>query len=147
MTQLFGMSPSGLATDDESGRANWRKQIKTYQEQVLCPALEKYYRLVTGKEIKVVFNALDEATALEEAEIRKLDAETRNIYVAAGIAGGDEFREDMVREGVIQKAEREDGLEGDADLQLPEAFDEDLPVQAGEDVEDAGPGFEEDPDE
>ena len=109
MTQLFGTSPSGLATDDESGRANWRKQIRTVQIKQVKPALEMYYQILNGgKEVKIDFLALDETTATEEAEIAKTRAETRKVYIETGMAFPVEFRDHMIREGVIVKADLDD---------------------------------------
>lgn len=111
MTQLFGMSPSGLATDDQSGRANWRKQIASFQAR-LKPELKKFYRLLHGSEVEIRFLPQDEATAREEAEIRKLDAETRKLYVDMTAASPDEFRKLMVEEGLIENAEMDEDLLG-----------------------------------
>lgn len=126
MTQLFGMSPSGLATDDESGRANWRKEVRSEQERELKPNLERYFRILNeGRPVDILFNPLDESTAIEAANIEKIRAETRETYIASGCADPDEFRPAMVREGVIASEERPEPPEGDA-----EEFD------AGEDMPD-----------
>lgn len=116
MTQLFGMSPSGLATDDESGRANWRKKVRSEQQNQLVPPLERYYRLLNkGRPVTVECNPLDESTAIESANIEKIRAETRDTYVAFGGAAPDEFRPAMVREGVIPTEERPEPPAGLAD--------------------------------
>lgn len=108
MTQLFGMSPSGLATDDQSGRANWRKVVSVFQDTSLEPQLRWYFQLLNGgKPVILRWNPLDEATAKEEAEIAKMRAETREIYVAMGSALPEEFRAGMQKEGVIEDAEDE----------------------------------------
>lgn len=108
MTQLFGMSPSGLATDDESGKANWRKQVAAYQKQQMHANLVKYYRAILGQEdVRIEFYPLDETTPKEEAEIQKMRAETRAIYVKSGISGPDELRPHLVEEGLIENVERE----------------------------------------
>jgi phage-related protein (TIGR01555 family) len=127
MTQLFGAAPSGLATDDESGRANWRKQIKTLQSSQILPALQKYFDRCHGKPTLISFQALDESTATEEAEIAKATAETRKIYVEIGSATPNEFRSMMVREGVIVREEmdEEDLMMGDAEGDLGEPQPED----------------------
>jgi phage-related protein (TIGR01555 family) len=112
MTKLFGMSPSGLATDDESGRAHWRQQISAFQEK-LRPLLEQYYAHVNGGPVVIRFKPQDEATAREEAEIRKMNAETRKIYVEIAAARPDEFRKKMVEEGLISDLDIDADLEGD----------------------------------
>lgn len=124
MTQLFGMSPSGLATDDQSGRANWRKQVASYQDTVLTPLLERYFRLLNGgKPVQIIWNPLDEATAKEEAEISKLRAETRDLYVGMGAATPEEFRPAMQKEGLIEAADNPDF---EAEPEMP--LDGELPV-------------------
>lgn len=106
MTQLFGMSPSGLATDDQSGRANWRKQVAVYQRTQLEPLLKRYYRLLNGgKPVEIFWQPLDEAPAKEQAEIEKLRSEARETYVAMGAAVAEEFRPLMEKEGLIENAE------------------------------------------
>lgn len=105
MTQLFGMSPSGLATDDKSGRANWRKQVKVYQDTKLTPLLLWYFSLIHGGPVRIVWNPLDESTAQEEAEIAKLTAETREAYVSMGAIAPEELRPRLEEEGVIEDAD------------------------------------------
>jgi uncharacterized protein len=120
MTELFGMSPSGLATDDKSGRANRRKRVKIYQENKLTPLLERYFALIHGSPVRIVWHALDESTAQEEAEIEKIRAETREIYVAMGSAAPEEFRHAMEKEGLIEDAEDEAFDEPSDGMEMPE---------------------------
>jgi phage-related protein (TIGR01555 family) len=140
MTQLFGAAPSGLATDDESGRANWRKQIKTVHTRDLEPALKRYYQLLNdGRPVQIVFAALDEATATEEASIAKTNAEMREIYVRMGAAVPNEFREHLMREGIVVSVEMEESTdEGDPDGDLgdnqAEEGAEDGDEDAGDDL-------------
>lgn len=116
MTQLFGMSPAGLGNDDRSGRANWRKQVGAYQRHELRPALERYYTaLNNGRPVKVKFNPMDETTPVEEAEILKMRAETRKIYVEAALASPEDFRDQMIEEGVLRDPTPEDKSETDLD--------------------------------
>lgn len=110
MTQLFGMSPSGLSSDDESGKANWRKQVASYQNNELRPVLEWYYAMITGRDdVVITFAALDETTAREEAEIEKLRAEARAIYIDRRVATPNEVRAQVVDDGLIR------GMTGDPD--------------------------------
>lgn len=148
MTKLFGMSPSGLATDDESGRAHWRQQIAAGQEQIR-PLLEQYYRHCNGgKEVIIRFQPQDEATAREEAEISKMKAETREMYISMGAARPEEFRPKMVEEGEIANVDMEPDLEGDLEsfyneqASLPGELSDDVPGPAGEGDEGAGAEFD-----
>jgi len=149
MTQLFGAAPSGLATDDESGRANWRKQNKNIQTRDIGPALERYYRILNeGRPVKIVWAALDEATAMEEATIQKLRAETREVYTRMGAAVPQEFREHLVREGVIITLDPDLDELGDADVFNPDEDDADPNAggdleQGGDEGDDGLPEFEE----
>jgi phage-related protein (TIGR01555 family) len=128
MTQLFGMSPSGLATDDKSGRANWRKQVRAYQNDYVRPALKRYYRLLTGEPVRVKFSPLDEATAAEEAQIAKTRAEARALAYDRGVIRDKEWRRKLVEEGIIENAEfnpdagqpKTDVYEGPDDPAIPD---------------------------
>jgi len=106
MTQLFGMSPSGLSTDDQSGRANWRKEVSAYQEDQLHPNLVKLYtRLNGGRPVEVRFSPSSEATADEESKVAESKARTRSMYVGGGLADAADFRAILIREGVIDPPE------------------------------------------
>ena len=149
MTQLFGAAPSGLATDDESGRANWRKQIRSLQTTQILPALETYYERVHGGPVVITFMALDEATASEEANIKKLTADTRKLYIEMGAAIPLEFRPMMRREGLVTMSdeELEEEMEemslGDPDAMAPEGTDPAAGPAGDPNAPDAG-GAEED---
>lgn len=95
LSKLFGFAPSGLSTDDKSGRENWNRKIHSDQEEIR-PNLEKYYEVVfvsddgpTGGEIpedwKLDFLPLDEPSQAEQAETRKVVAETDAIYIEWGV--------------------------------------------------------------
>lgn len=135
MTQLFGMSPSGLSTDDESGRANWRKQVSAYQQDKLLEPLTHFYTWVNGgKPVTIEFHALDEATAKEEAEVAKIRAEERKTYVDATIVDPDEYRKVLVEEGILKDEERPVETDANELLQSAEEFGQPLPEGPG------GPG-------
>jgi hypothetical protein len=119
MTQLFGMSPSGLSSDDESGKANWRKQVSAYREDQLRDNLATYYTHLAGGPVDVEFPALDETTAREEAEIEKLRSEARANYVNAGVLGPSDVREKLAEERYIREADPD----ADAGEQLDLALD------------------------
>jgi hypothetical protein len=148
MTQLFGMSPSGLSTDDEAGRANWRKQVASYQKDQLRPRLEYLFSILNGgQRVYVEFPPLDESTAKEAAEIDKMRAETEQIRIGTGVQSREEVREDLKDEGKIvdrpdmepedpaekaleiakataAPAEGEEGEEGENGKESPENKDE-----------------------
>ena len=101
MTQLFGMSPSGQATDDESGRANWRKQVAAYQKVVLRPLLEYLYRLIYGVEVRIEFNPVDELTTTEKATVLSTIAQTYRVFLEHGAIVSEEARVFLAKEGLI----------------------------------------------
>lgn len=102
MTRLFGMSPSGLATDDQSGRANWRVEIQSYRSSKVEPALRAYYKwLYPGVEVEIKWNKLEELTHMEEASLMEKKAKARELYVRAGIALPEELKEILIEERVI----------------------------------------------
>lgn len=106
MTQLFGMSPSGLSSDDESGKANWRKQVATFQTEQFHDNLVRFYRALHGEEaVEIEFSPLDETTAGEEAEIRERESKTLTAYVQAGILSPQQAREKLEATGYIRDAQ------------------------------------------
>lgn len=89
MTQLFGQAPSGMASDDEAGKANWRKQIKVAQTEDISPVLEQYYtHLNGGRAVKIAFDNTEEMTASQEADIAVKRATARQLYAQAQTARG-----------------------------------------------------------
>lgn len=101
MTQLFGMAPAGLSSDDASGRALWRKQLADYQRSVLEPALLRYYRLELGREdIVIEFGEIDELTPMEKAEIDEKRAKTITSLVATAVITPAEGRAMLVESGL-----------------------------------------------
>ena len=105
MTQLFGTSPAGLGANDESGRANWRKQIAAYQEDQVLPALLWFYQMLTGRDdIIIEFNPLEEETAAQAAQIVKARAEARAIYSKHGLLSPEEIRPALKDEGILARS-------------------------------------------
>lgn len=96
VTILMGDSPSGMnATGDGDHRA-WNNRIASMQVKHLQPRLEKLIRiLMLSKEgptggvepegWKVTFCPLQKLTALEEAQIRKTNADADSVYVKDGV--------------------------------------------------------------
>jgi len=93
MTRLFGMSPSGLATDDKSGRVNWRKEVSTYRKTYVRPAVEKIYSVIAGEPVEVDFPPLDETTSEEQAKVDKTEAQAAKVLVSSGVMERDEVRD------------------------------------------------------
>lgn len=88
VSKLFGMAPSGLATDDASGRAQWRLLVNKYRTNRINPLLRQYFAHISGIPIEflaVIWEPLNEQTQEEAANVRNKDAQTRQIYTAMGV--------------------------------------------------------------
>jgi len=98
-TILFGTTPSGLNTDGESGIQGWHKRVHAYQEQKLAPEISRlvgYMFAAQGSEPEawgIAWAPLDEPGAKEQAEVRKLTAETDAIYLDRGVRSPDQVAE------------------------------------------------------
>lgn len=98
-TILFGTTPSGLNTDGESGIQGWHKRVHAYQEQELAPEISRlvgYIFAAQGSEPEaweIAWAPLDEPGAKEQAEVRKLTAETDAIYIDRGVRSPDQVAE------------------------------------------------------
>lgn len=92
---LFGDAPSGLNTDGESGRSNWRDVITSEQNDRLMGPLTRLAEVSfaalgrSPRAWEIVFNPLDEPSAMETANIRKIHAETDKIWIDAGVLAAD----------------------------------------------------------
>lgn len=93
---LFGRAPAGLNATGESDRLLWAQSVESEQTQVAKPALTRLVELVfaaadgpvTGaapESWEVTFPPLVHMTEKEEAEIRKLVADTDAIYLREGV--------------------------------------------------------------
>lgn len=122
-TKLFGESPKGLNSTGDADIRNYYDEIKSKQEDILLPGLERLKYLIEisrdeafkGKGIpdgmEIEFNALWQMTDKEEAEYRKINAETDDIYITAGVLSAKEVTESRFENGYspdtqINKAER-----------------------------------------
>jgi phage-related protein (TIGR01555 family) len=96
LTRLLGVSPAGLNATGESDERNWHKQVASFQEDVLRPALEKWMRVAyaasngptqgrTPDSFKVKFPALRDVTPREQAEIDSINMQTDTGYHLLGV--------------------------------------------------------------
>ncbi len=92
VTKLAGQAPSGLSATGENDQRNHQKLVTTKQNKILRPALEKYiaaeFLMPEGvtkgiplEEFEITFRPVDQPTAKETAELRKIVAETDSIYI------------------------------------------------------------------
>lgn len=123
---LFGDSPSGLNTDGESSWQGFRQQVSDYQERNRY-LLDQLYTVVYAAqdgptngqipdEWAVEFLPLDEPSAKETAELRKLVADIDHIYITDGVYGP---------EAVAEGRFGEDGWQLDLpEVEVPDADEE-----------------------
>jgi len=92
VTRLYGMSPGGLNATGESDSRNWEDVVESVQTHRLEPRLRRLIDLVflakdgptqgqPAESYEVAWEPLRQMTAKEQAELRKIVAETDAIYV------------------------------------------------------------------
>jgi uncharacterized protein len=138
VTRLFGMSPGGLNSTGESDARNWEDVVEALQTHRLEPRLRQLCDLVflaqdgptkgtPPKSYEIMWEPLRQMTAKEQAELRKLVAETDAIYITQQVLTPEEvainrFRSDgWSPETSIDVALREKILEAELDQALEDA--------------------------
>lgn len=171
VTVLFGRSPAGLNATGESDLQIWNETISEYRCEKVIPAIEQLTEALLSeagaspKTWSVEGRPLKEASAKEEADTRKVHAETAAILISAGVLfpeevaqsmyGGDAYSPDIMvdfteREKLEAKAE---AAQAEADAQaLALAKEqtpnpEDPPAPTSEGDEDPAPEAEERPED
>lgn len=97
---LFGQPPAGLSTDDSAGRIAFYDSIANKQRKLLRAPINRVLELIfASRKIKAVpkdwffeFLSLTEPTDMEQAEKRKLEADTSVVLVNGGIIDAEEAR-------------------------------------------------------
>lgn len=98
MTKLYGQSPGGLSTDDNSGRQNWYGQVKDSQTERYEPHIRRVTDLLLAAdgqadvEFTVQFHPLYEPTQEEKADARNTQAKTDQVYIQEGVLMPEEVR-------------------------------------------------------
>lgn len=127
VTLLFGQTPSGMSTDDESGARNQENMVKDVQTSMLVPAISKYLDLfaaMRGQDETFVIepNALRQLTDVEKSEVRKATAETDAINIQWGIYTPSEVRQSRYSGGEFQLdlvLEKDDDDVGEEPFEIP----------------------------
>jgi len=95
-TKLFGDTPSGLNTDNESGRKQYAAFIDGYQSSHLLPVLRRLYAAilnVPAGQMRIRFNPIEPVSLAELADI-ELKLANRDVALAgAGLVDVTEVRE------------------------------------------------------
>lgn len=96
LTRLMGMSPGGLNATGAADMAFFYDNVQRYRKRKLEPALKRIVELLLragGKKVdswSIRWPSLYQATALEDAQLRKTVAETDQINIAAGLYTAEE---------------------------------------------------------
>lgn len=103
VTVLMGMSPAGLNATGESDMRQWYDRIRTVQNHIAKPRVQKLVRILMlakegptdGKElpIGIHFRPLWQSTANEEADRRLKVAQADDIYLGYGVVQPEEVRQ------------------------------------------------------
>ncbi len=142
LTVLMGMSPAGMNATGESDRLIWAQTIRAEQTRVLKPRLMWLAELVmlskegptqgrVPERWEIVFPPLVQMTEEQQATIRKLTAETDQIYIQNQVVLPEEIAISRFGTGgfsmntTIKIADRQALLESDA---VPEIGPEPAPV-------------------
>ena len=116
LVKLTGISPSGLNASSDGELRCFNDTIKAAQERLFRPNLETVLRFIQLSEfgevdpdISFTFRSIYQMTEKENAEIRKMDAETGNILIDDGSISPEEER----RRVASDPGARYDGLDPD----------------------------------
>jgi phage-related protein (TIGR01555 family) len=110
LTLLFGHAPSGLSTDDSSGRTYWYARVASYQQNELQPHIEYIGHLCAlakqgpckGREPErweVAWRPLTEPTEAELVEMRNKQAATDKTYWEMEVLSAKEIRQSRFGRG------------------------------------------------
>lgn len=101
VTILMGQSPAGLNATGESDLDWWRARVRSEQQNVLRPRLERLVRLLLlsqdgptgGREPddwSIEFAPLEQMSDAEQAELRNKQAQTDGLYIDKGVLTAEE---------------------------------------------------------
>lgn len=122
-TLLMGQAPAGLNATGDADIRNWYDKIASMQEEKLGNSIRKLIELIQlskegptkGKLLEkwsIKWNPLWQLTQKEEAELRRIMAETDRIYIESGVLSESEVAESRFggnkwsMETVLDKTER-----------------------------------------
>ncbi len=111
-TRFLGQAPGGLNATGESDLENYYGRLASEQKQVLSPQLQQYYQIaipsvlgrgvVSSITVDIEFPELWSLSEKEQAEVRKIDAETINIAVGGGWMTTDEAAAESNAKGITE---------------------------------------------
>jgi len=94
LVRIFGMSPAGMTSDDQSARRSWGEWVRTQTEDVVAPALLELYAMAFGRADREIrwMPPGEVPTAREEADTEAVRAQTASAMIASGVWTPDEVR-------------------------------------------------------
>lgn len=105
LVKLFGITPTGLNASSEGEIKVFYDFVRSVQEQLFRPQLDKLSKIMqlhlfgtVDDAITFDFVSLDEPTAKEESEIRKASGDQDVAYVQNGILSPEEVRAKIARD-------------------------------------------------
>lgn len=135
-TKLLGTTPKGFQSTGDAETRDYSQELETVQTNDLTPLIDRHHlmlmRSVLAEEfglnpeearVSHVWASVDTPTAKERAEINKLNADTDNVLVTAGIIDQEEARGRL-------RADPESGYEGLQTLIDESELDEDTDPEA-----------------
>lgn len=148
---LMGDSATGLGDSGQKDVQFWNKRIRNMQKKEATPQCKRFFKLLqlakqgptNGVELEnwsIKWNPLDELNALDESQRRLNDAQRFQIYVANGIASGEEIADsalggDEYSSEIVLDRETRDGIDDaidrrvESDLGTPDPTDLMMPGQ------------------
>lgn len=105
LVKLLGIAPTGLNASSDGEIRVFYDYIHSLQQAIFSTALKRVLDVIQlsefgdiDPEIYFEFEPLYEMSAKEKAEIRKIDADTDAVYVAAGALSNNEVREKIAED-------------------------------------------------
>lgn len=105
LVKLLGIAPTGLNASSDGEIRVFYDYIHSLQQAIFSTALKRVLDVIQlsefgdiDQEIYFEFEPLYEMSAKEKAEIRKIDADTDAVYVAAGALSNNEVREKIAED-------------------------------------------------
>lgn len=101
VSELFGMAPPGLSTDDKGGRAKWHTDIETFERPVFADFLEWLLPIIQAQNhapaeaqgaVTIEWPSLEALTAMQEQEARESRAKEADVYHRLGWVTREEGR-------------------------------------------------------
>lgn len=101
LTKLFGQAPAGLNATGESDIRNFYDEIKSKQEDILLPGIERLHYIIMlakkgdykgkiNEDAKINFNPLWQLTDQQDSEWKYKIAQTDEVYIRNGVLSPEE---------------------------------------------------------